>query len=245
MHQRIRERLPHLEAIVEAADEHRRASAELLALASGPAIGETFEHAGLKYQRVPRYAKERPARHMGDDAVIVQRIDTRELLDTTKRDDNAFWSWAVIETLRHSGIRAEELQEVTQMAVVQYQVPDTGEVVPLLQIVPSKSGEERVLLIGPELANVLALIITRLRQRHGGSIPAVSRYDPYERVEGPPLPHLFQRFSNRQGRNTVIGTEEIYKLLELAVANAKTAMPPGNQCSSAQTTFAGCSQPKQ
>jgi Phage integrase family len=107
------------------------------------------------------------------------------------------------------------------MAVAQYQLPDTGEVVPLLQIVPAKSGEERVLLVGPELANVRAAIIARLRQRHGGKIPAVSRYDPYERVEGPPLPHLFQRSSNRRGRSTVIGTEEIYKLLELAVTHAR------------------------
>jgi integrase len=164
---------------------------------------------------------ERTARHMGEHAVIVQRIDTGERHDVTKRDDDAFWCWSIVETLRHTGIRVEELRELTQMAVAQYQLPDTGEVVPLLQIVPAKSGEERVLLVGPELANVRAAIIARLRQRHGGKIPAVSRYDPYERVEGPPLPHLFQRSSNRRGRSTVIGTEEIYKLLELAVTHAR------------------------
>jgi hypothetical protein len=157
---------------------------------------------------------------MGEHAVIVQRIDTGERHDATRGEDDAFWCWAVVETLRHTGIRAEELQELTQLAVVQYQLPDTGEVVPLLQIMPSKSGEERVLLIGPELANVLAMIITRLRQRHGGSVPAVSRYDPYERVEGPPLPHLFQRVSPRQGRNIVIHNDAIYRLLELAVSCA-------------------------
>ena len=118
------------------------------------------------------------------------------------------------------GIRIEELLELTQLAVVQYQLADTGEIVPLLQIVPSKNDQERVLLIGPELAHVLAAIITRLRQRHGGKVPAVSRYDPAERLDGPPLPHLFQRFSNQQGRNRVLTIEQIHRLLNLAVARA-------------------------
>jgi Phage integrase family len=67
---------------------------------------------------------------------------------------------------------------------------------------------------------VLAAIITRLRQRHGGKVPAVSRYDPAERLDGPPLPHLFQRFSNQQGRNRVLTLEQIHRLLNLAVARA-------------------------
>ena len=135
--------------------------------------------------------------------MIVQRLDTGETHDATQAEDDAFWCWAVVETLRHTGIRLEELLELTQLAVVQYQLADTGEIVPLLQIVPSKNDEERVLLIGPELANVLAAIITRLRQRHGGKVPAVSRYDPYERLDGPPLPHLFNGSATQQSRNTV------------------------------------------
>ena len=141
---------------------------------------------------------------MNEPAVIVQRLDTGDRHDATKSEADAFWSWAVVETLRHTGVRLEELLEITQLAVVQYQLPDTGETVPLLQIVPSKNDEERVLLIGPELANVLATIITRLRNHHGGKVPAVSRYDPSERIDGPPLPHLFQHFSTQQSRNTVM-----------------------------------------
>jgi len=109
MHQRIRERLPHLDAVIVAADDHRRSSAELLERASEAAIGERFEHAALNYRRVPRYAKERTARHMGEHAVIVQRMDTGERHDATRGEDDAFWCWAVVETLRHTGIRAEEL----------------------------------------------------------------------------------------------------------------------------------------
>ncbi len=73
-----------------------------------------------------------------------------------------------------------------------YKLPDTGEIVPMLQIVPSKGNEERLLLVGPELASVLATIITRLRNENGGTVPLTTRYDPHERVTGPALPHLFQ-----------------------------------------------------
>ena len=38
-------------------------------------------------------------------------------------------------------------------------LPTTGELVPLLQIAPSKSDEERLLLVGPELADVLSAIV--------------------------------------------------------------------------------------
>jgi hypothetical protein len=51
-----------------------------------------------------------------------------------------------VETLRHSGIRAEELIELTQLSVRQYQRRN-GEVVALLVIAPSKSDRERVIPI--------------------------------------------------------------------------------------------------
>jgi hypothetical protein len=88
-------------------------------------------------------------------------------------EDDAFWSWAVVETLRHTGVRAEELTELTHLALVSYRLPETGEVVPLLQIVPSKSNEERLLLVSPELADVLSAIISRLRGP-GGMVPLVA-----------------------------------------------------------------------
>ena len=40
---------------------------------------------------------------------VVQRMDTGERHDATRGEDDAFWCWAVVETLRHTGIRAEEL----------------------------------------------------------------------------------------------------------------------------------------
>jgi len=55
MHQRIRERLPHLDAIVEAVEDQRCSTSELLDRASRSRVGQTFEHAGLTYQRVAQY----------------------------------------------------------------------------------------------------------------------------------------------------------------------------------------------
>jgi hypothetical protein len=47
----------------------------------------------------------------------------------------------------------------------------TGELVPMLQIVPSKVNEKRLLLVSPELASVLAAVISRLRTANGGTVP--------------------------------------------------------------------------
>ncbi|MFJ8511130.1 hypothetical protein [Streptomyces avermitilis] len=51
---------------------------------------------------------------------------------------------AGIEVLRRTGIRIEELLELTHLSLRQYQAP-TGEKVPLLQISPSKTDRERVI----------------------------------------------------------------------------------------------------
>jgi len=121
----------------------------------------------------------------------VENVASGERIDVGHGEAEAFWAWAVIETLRHTGVRVEELLEITHLALVSYRLPDTGEILPLLQIVPSKSNEERLLLVTPELAHVLATIINRLRSSNDGGIPLVARYDEHERLTGPPLPHLF------------------------------------------------------
>ena len=108
------------------------------------------------------------------------------------------------------GVRREELLEITHLALVSYRLPDTGEVIPLLQIVPSKVNEERLLLVTPELASVLAAIVRRVRPVDG-RVPLVERYDSYERTTGQPLPHLFQR---RKGwRQEVISPRTVVWLL--------------------------------
>jgi integrase len=193
IHQRIRERLPKLPVLVETAEQYKAEQQELLAVAAAVDVGEKFDFHGTTYRRTQTAASLRyPDRYVVHKALI-DNMATGERIDVTKTEDDAFWSWAVIETLRHTGVRLEELGEITHLALVSYRLADTGELVPMLQIVPSKSDEERVLLISPELASVLASIITRLRRDNDGQIPLVARYDPHERVNSPLLPHLFQR----------------------------------------------------
>lgn len=114
-------------------------------------------------------------------------------LDAAIEDDQAFWVWAAIEVLRRTGARIEELLELTHLSLRQYHAP-TGEMVPLLQISPSKTDHERVIPADPELVAVLARIIRRIKATDG-KVPLLTRYDFHERAFGPPLPHLFQRLS--------------------------------------------------
>ncbi|MFG3285550.1 hypothetical protein [Streptomyces sp. NPDC048111] len=98
-------------------------------------------------------------------------------------EEEAFWAFAVIEVLRLTGVRNEELLELTHHSVTQYRLPSTGEVVPLLQIAPSKTDTERLVLVSPELADVLSAIISRLR-RPSGMVPLVAAYDVREKASG-------------------------------------------------------------
>ncbi|MFE2512276.1 hypothetical protein ACFXC9_28200 [Streptomyces naganishii] len=167
MHQRIRERLPHLPVLVDTAEKHRDEQAALLAAARQTPIGETFDHAGRTYRRTRYRWDSRSESQHGPDAVLVTDEEFGERIELLRKEEDAFWAWAIIETLRHTGVRVEELLELTHLALVSYRLPDNGEVVPLLQIVPSKSNEERLLLVTPELASVLATVVCRIRGDDG------------------------------------------------------------------------------
>ena len=107
---------------------------------------------------------------------------------------------------------------------MQYRLPGTGELIPLLPIAPSKTDKERLLVVSPELADVLSQIISRVR----GSLPAVpliSAYDDYERVWLPPAPRLFQRRVNAEDRAFAHST--ILKMLRAAVTRAGLTGPDG------------------
>jgi hypothetical protein len=115
--------------------------------------------------------------------------------------------------LRRTGARIEELLELTHLSLRQYQAP-TGEMVPLLQISPSKTDLERVIPADPDVVAVLARIIRRIKADNG-KVPLLHRYNNYERTFGPALPHLFQRVTHH--RLQVIPPDRIRELLaELA-----------------------------
>jgi hypothetical protein len=65
-----------------------------------------FEHADIAYQRfVPdTYVTGPYVRRLGVPDVMVLDIATGEELNLSIAEENAFWAWAVIETLRHTGV---------------------------------------------------------------------------------------------------------------------------------------------
>jgi hypothetical protein len=113
-------------------------------------------------------------------------------LDVTALEADCFWAWALIDTLRLTGCRIEEVLELTQLALRHYTPPSTATVVPLLHIVPSKLDIERLIPMTPELVSVLLAVVRRARGDRE-RIPLSIRYDHHDRIHGPPLPHLFSR----------------------------------------------------
>ena len=211
MDARTRERLPVLPVLVAAVDEQRRAAAELLRPARLAEPGETFAAAG---QTLVRAAVTRPdpARVWADDPASGKRRDL------AAEEDRAFWTWAAVEVLRHTGVRIEELLEITHHSLIRYRLPGTGELIPLLQITPSKTDTERLLVVSPELAEVLSAIISRVRDDRG-AVPLVRAYDRHECQWLGPSPFLFQRRWAAQNRAICPGV--IRNMLTAALAGTE------------------------
>ena len=158
--------------------------------------------------------------------------------DLTLEEHRGFWAWAAIEVLRHTGIRIEELTELSHHSLIQYRLPATGELIPLLQIAPSKTDAERLLVISPELADVLSAIITRIRDS-SGAVPLVVSYDDNEKVWNPPMPLLFQR--RLRAENRPLTAQAIRQLLDIALDRSRAhRRQPASRCDSPPTTSAGC-----
>jgi hypothetical protein len=207
MDQRTRERLPVLPALAAWADAERKATAARLQAARDASAGslftvggQTLRRAVMKTETTGRIWAENPA--------------TGKRRDLTFEEHRGFWCWAMVEVLRHTGIRIEELTELSHHSLIQYRLPATGELIPLLQIAPSKTDEERLLVVSPELADVLSAIMCRIRGT-GPAVPLVVSYDKNERVYNPPMPLLFQwpcRLENR-----AVGETSLRKYLDDAL----------------------------
>jgi hypothetical protein len=215
MDARTRERLPVLPVLVQAVDERRKNAGELLQAARQAHPGETFTAAG---QTLTRSVTTRPASEKvwADDPVTGKRRDL------AVEEDLAFWAWAAVEVLRMTGVRVEELLEISHHSLVQYQLPGTGELVPLLQIVPSKTDTERLLVVSPDLADVLSVIICRIRG-DSGAVPLVRAYDRRECLWIGPAPLLFQRRFGADNRRICDST--IRNMLNTALAGHADGTP--------------------
>ncbi|MFZ5871932.1 MAG: site-specific integrase [Actinomycetota bacterium] len=206
MDQRTRERLPVLPALTAAVERRHTQAAQHLAAARDAEPGQVFTTGEPALRRA--VTTRAPANVWAEDADGRRR-------NLTRHEQRAFWAWAAVQVLRLTGIRVEELTELTHPSLVQYRVPGSGELVPLLHIAPSKTDTERLLVVCPELADVLSAVICRVRDE-GGAVPLVAAYDYHERIFNPPLPILFQRRVGAENR--AIGAPAIRRLLDEALA---------------------------
>ena len=156
MDARTRKLLPALPALVRAVDERRRASSALLDAASRAKPGQAFADGTTTLIRTVVMHGD-PSKVRAEDPITSMRRDL------SLEEDYAFWAWAIVEVLQATGVRIEELLELSHHSLVQYRLPDTAELVPLLQIAPSKTDAERLLVVSPELADILSTIIVRVR----------------------------------------------------------------------------------
>ncbi|MFI0989339.1 tyrosine-type recombinase/integrase [Streptomyces exfoliatus] len=192
MDQRTRERLPALPTLVRMADRRLKEATARLDALNEAALGSTFTVLGETFTvpRGSRRADGRPTRAWDSQG-------NRRQFDAEERQ--AFWAWAAIEILRHTGIRIEELQELGHHSIISYTLPTTKQVVPLLQIAPSKTDQERLVLVTPELADVLSRVVFRVRAVDG-RVPVIPSYDEQERAWNPPMPLLFQEGTTGDNR---------------------------------------------
>ncbi|MEU8589499.1 hypothetical protein AB0C59_21240 [Streptomyces sp. NPDC048664] len=156
MDQRTRTLLPALPALVKAVERQLKDAQTCLATGREIPAGAPFTTpAGENLLRCAGAS----SRVYADDPATGRRRDL------TVEEERAFWAWAIVEVLRHTGVRIEEALELTHHSFVAYQLPTTGEIVPMLQVAPSKLDQERLLLVSPELGEVLTAIIHRVRRR--------------------------------------------------------------------------------
>lgn len=211
MDQRTRERLPLLPALVARVENTLSDASALLDAARSTTPGEELVGAD---QRLIRAVLTKPS-----PRVWAQEPGTGRRRDLVREEENAFWVWAAVHVLKETGIRVEELTELSHHSLVEYKLPSTGETIPLLQIAPSKIDEERLLVVSPELAEVLSAILCRVRD-DTGAVPLAVGYDIHERRWNPPMPLLFQ---HRVGmENLAFGTAAIRTLLAPALGTELT-----------------------
>ena len=218
MDARTRERLPVLPVLIQAVSQRHAAARELLEAARQAQHGQAFTAAGQTLTRViTRHGRAAGKTWAADPGTGKRR-------DLAYEEEQAFWRWAIVEVLRSTGVRVEELLEISHHSLVQYRLPATGELVPLLQIVPSKTDAERLLVVSPELADVLSAIIRRVRDSTG-KVPCIAAYDYHEKIWNPPVPLLFQRRISTENRR--LGPDAVRNLLAGALEDTGLADPAG------------------
>jgi integrase len=214
---RTRMLVPQMPNYLAAAEKLREDGESLLQLAQATPHGEQFEFHGLRYERHAPKAKSHTLAQTGVWVRLRSKTpeakpfpEERGLVSVTRVESDGFWGWAVASTLKETGLRIEELLELTQMSLRHYTAPDTNTIVPLLHVIPSKTDTERLVPMSPDLVHVLVQVQRRAKGSTG-TIPLSVRYDPSEKTFSNPFPHLFARKVG--ARQEVLSAAYVRKLL--------------------------------
>ncbi|WP_133806123.1 tyrosine-type recombinase/integrase [Kribbella caucasensis] len=218
MADRTRIRQPLLPLLVDHVANQWLYYRDLLAATEAASLGEHFTYGGVRWQRTASENDRRYVQRGEDYRLRAVNRDTGELVNVSLEEEGAFFDWAMVEIMRHAGLRIEELLELTHLSIRNYQRTN-GEVIALLVITPSKSDRERVIPMSAELFHAIAQVIKRHRAQHG-TVPLAHSYDPYERVWKASLPYLFQRL-NGLHRSAMTPTTIRRRLQECCTALAK------------------------
>ncbi|MFE9536647.1 tyrosine-type recombinase/integrase [Streptomyces sp. NPDC006691] len=212
---RTRARQPLLPILSEHVNDNWHRLRDMMETAKSVQEGEEFVFEGTTWLRVSTQEK-----HARPPVRAVNRA-TGELMRISWMENLAFWQWAIIETLRLAGLRAEELTELTHLSIRQYQRP-SGEVVALLVVSPSKSDRERVIPMSAELFHVLAQVIRRHRDEHG-TVPVCQRYDLHECIWSEKMPFLFQTVHS--GTQRAMSTTSVWRMIRRAAEELTPTHP--------------------
>ena len=137
MHERTRTRAVRVGELADVAERNYHHVRALLEAANAVGPGERFSVGASTFVRLDQATHE-----MAHPKVAELDADDRptgDRLDLVIEEEDAFWGFAVIEVLRHTGVRVEELLELTQLDLHDYdhRDPAVGKVL-LLHINPSK-----------------------------------------------------------------------------------------------------------
>jgi len=235
MHERTRVRTVKVGDLADAAERSYHHARSLYDAAHALPSGGRVTVAGVTYLRAD--AAAHPLAHPRLNTISPDGTTRPGSIDVVQGEEDAFWGLAVVEVLRHTGIRIEEMLELTQLDVHEYEHrdPAVGKVL-LLHVNPSKQDRERMLVIAPELAAILASIARRIRHAVGtteSALPSVVLYDYAECQNSEPLPFFFQRTAGKGFKGTTRPITRAYvgRVLARVCANAGLIAVDGTEIS--------------
>ena len=212
MHRRTRARAVRVGELTDVAERTYHHMRVLLDAARAATPGQQFTVESTTWMRVD--GASHPQAHPRIVAVDANGDPAGEPLDMVIEEEDAFWGFAVVEVLRHTGIRIEELLELTQLDLHTYDHPDRAiGTVLLLHVNPSKQDRERMVVVPPELAAIFAAMARRIRaavRSTDTALPALVAYDYGECVNTELLPFLFQRTAGRGLKGTTRPMHKTY-----------------------------------